>query len=263
MARYALITGSTSGIGAAFARQLASEGYYPVLVARNEDRLKEQAAELTRNYGVTCETLSADLAEPDGLSRVEERIGSIDKPIDFLVNNAGYGMKGDFVAVDADEHERMLRVNALAVLRLLHAALRSMTPRQTGDIINVSSVAGFTPGIRPSSTYGATKAFVTALTEGLTHLIDKRGVHVSAVCPGYVRTEFHDRAGINMTRLPGLFWLRADDVARTALSDHRKGLSISVPSRFYKFIVFAVRVLPRSIYRRIGKIVKNRTNDEA
>lgn len=261
MPQYALITGSTSGIGASFARQLSREGFYPVLVARDVDRLEDQARALHDEFGVKPEVLVADLANSEQLKIVENRLLSEDAPITFLVNNAGFGMKGDFVEVDRDEHERMLRVNALAVLRLTHAALQRMTKHRHGDIINVSSVAGYTPGLRPSSTYGATKAFVTALTEGLTYLIDKRGVHVSAVCPGYVRTEFHQRANINMTRLPGFFWLKADDVVRTALHDHRSGKSISVPSSIYKTIVIGVRLLPRSLYRRIGRLIKDRTND--
>lgn len=261
MSRFALVTGATSGLGSAFCRTLASEGFNLVLVARDKARLESFAVEILEAFNVSCEVLPADLADPLQLQRVEDRLGDTENPVVFLVNNAGFGMKGDFATVPADEHERMLRVNCIAVLRLMHAALNAMAERGNGDIINVSSVAGYTPGLRPSSTYAASKAFVTAMSEGLTHLFDTRGVHISAVCPGYVRTEFHDRAGINMSRLPRWFWLRPDYVVTEALQDHRKGKSISIPSRFYKVIVTSVRLGPRWLYRRIGSLVKNRTND--
>jgi uncharacterized protein len=252
----ALVTGSTAGIGAAFARALAAEGTDLVLVARDAARLEEVAAELRDRHRVRVEALPADLTDPAGTRAVEQRLADPDRPVDLLVNNAGMGLKGLFWETDVDDQERMLALNCTAVLRLSHAALRAMVPRGRGDVITVSSVAGFAPGARGS--YAATKAWATAFTESLAGQLAGTGVRASVVAPGFVHTEFHDRAGLDMARVPDRLWLDADDVAATALRDHRAGKVLSVPGAQYKMIVAATRLLPRNAGRRITEAVRRR-----
>lgn len=252
----ALVTGSTAGIGAAFARRLAAEGTDLVLVARDGRRLESVADDLRTRHRVGVEVLPADLTDPAGTRAVERRLADPDRPVDLLVNNAGMGLKGRFWETDVDDQERMLVLNCTAVLRLSHAALRVMVPRGRGDIVTVSSVAGFAPGARGA--YAATKAWATAFTESLAGQLAGTGVRASVVAPGFVRTEFHDRAGLDMTRVPARLWLDADDVAATALRDHRAGKVLSVPGVQYKAIVAATRLLPRNAGRRITDEVRRR-----
>lgn len=244
----ALVTGATTGIGAAFVAQLAREGSDLVLVARTESRLAEQADELTRRYGSAVETLAADLSTLDGLGRVEARVGDPAAPIDLLVNNAGFGLQADFLDSDIAEEEGMLALNVRAVLRLTHAALPVMVGRGHGGIINVSSVAGSVP-TATGATYSASKAWVTAFTESLSILVQDSGVALTALCPGFTRTEVHNRVGVSRGGVPERLWLEAADVVATALRDHRRGRVISIPGVQYKASVLGSRVLPRSLLR--------------
>ena len=252
----ALVTGSTAGLGAAFARRLAAEGTGLVLVARDGGRLRSVADDLRARHRVDVEVLPADLTDPAGSRAVEQRLAEQDRPVDLLVNNAGMGLRGRFWETDVDDQERMLALNCTAVLRLSHAALRVMVPRGRGDIITVSSMAGFAPGVRGS--YAATKAWATAFTESLAGQLAGTGVRASVVAPGFVRTEFHDRANLDMARVPDRLWLDADDVTATALRDHRAGKVLSVPGAQYKAIVVATRLLPRNAGRRITDAVRRR-----
>jgi uncharacterized protein len=252
----ALVTGATSGIGAAFARQLAAEGADLVLVARDLDRLEGTAASLRSAYGVGVEVLSADLVSADATRPVLARLGDADRPVDLLVNNAGIGMRGRFWETPLADQERMFHLNCTAVLRLSHAALGAMVPRGRGDIVVVSSVSGFAPAVRGS--YGASKAWATAFAESLSGQLAGTGVHVSAVAPGFVRTEFHGRAGLDMTRVPGFMWLDAADVAAVALRDHRAGKVLSVPGAQYKAIVAASRLVPPSVNRLVTERFRRR-----
>jgi short-subunit dehydrogenase len=245
----ALVTGSTAGIGAAFARALAAEGSDLVLVARDAARLGTVAAELRARHGIAVEVLPADLTDRASARAVEDRLADADLPVDVLVNNAGMGLKGRFWETELADQERLLELNCTAVMRLTHAALRAMVPRGAGDVIIVSSTAGYAPGSR--GPYAATKAWATAFAEAISGQVAPYGVRLSAVAPGFVHTEFHQRAGLDMSRLPGFLWLEADRVVADSLRDHRAGKVVSVPGAPYKVIVAASRLVPRAASRRV------------
>ena len=259
----ALITGATAGIGAAFARRLAREGYDLILVARDSKRLRATAEELAGRHGVRTEVLVADLADDSpggGCATVEARIAS--GGIDLLVNNAGFTTHAPFDSGDREDEDRMLRVNVRAVMRLAHAAVGAMLPDgeaggRGGGIINVSSVAGFFP-TAGGATYAASKAYVTALSEGLAAEYADRGVAVTALCPGFTRTEFHERAGIPTEGIADRMWLDADSLVDGALSDHRKKRSISVPGWQYKALTEIGRITPRPVLSAASRLVKSR-----
>jgi short-subunit dehydrogenase len=240
----ALVTGATAGIGREFAEQLAAKGDDLVLVARDSARLESVAAELRAAHGVTVEVLSADLSDREALERVAERLRDPSRPIDLLVNNAGYGLNSRFLDTDVADEERLLDVLVRAVLVLSHAAAGAMATRGSGRIINVSSVAG----LLTSGTYAASKAWVITFSESIAAQLAPRGVGVTALLPGYVRTEFHERAGIDKKRT-GPFWLDAPDLVRQALTDSERGRVVSVPSPQYKAVVGVVRHLPRALLR--------------
>ncbi len=250
MNQTALVTGATAGLGAAFARQLAAQGHDVVLVARDEDRLTATMLTMRDLFGVDAEVLPADLATADGCARVGERIASSDSPIDVLVNNAGIGTYRKFGALDLAAEERMLDLNVRAVLRLTHAAVSAMTVRRRGEIINVSSVAGFVPR-GAVATYSAAKAWVTMFSEALSVQLAGSGVRVTAVCPGFTRTEFHERAGADMSRVPNWMWLDADAVVAQGLADARRGKPVSVPDLRYRTMVGLVRYTPRPLLRQV------------
>jgi short-subunit dehydrogenase len=180
----------------------------------------------------------------------------VDRPVDLLVNSAGIGLPGKFWETPLADQERMFHLNCTAVLRLSHAALGAMVPRGRGGIVVVSSVSGFAPTVRGS--YGASKAWATAFAESLSGQLAGTGVHASALTPGFVRTEFHGRAGLDMTKVPGFLWLSAEDVAATALRDHRAGKVLSVPGVQYKVIVAASRLVPPSVNRRVTEVFRRR-----
>ena len=246
----ALVTGATAGIGAAFARQLAARGTDLVLVARDEGRLRALADTLP----VDVEVLPADLASDDGCARVEWRCG---EGVDLLVNNAGLGTKGAFHEVERADEEHLLRLNVRAVMRLTHAALPPMLARGSGAVLNVSSVAGFAPGSR-AATYSASKAWVTNFSESLHLQYADQGVRVLALCPGFTRTEFHSRAEMDVSGVPGVLWLDADDVVRTGLRDLEAGKPLSVPGAQYKAIVVASRLLPTSVRSGVVRGLRSR-----
>lgn len=254
----ALVTGATSGIGAAFARRLAADGYDLVLVARDEARLRRSAEELAREHGVRVEPHPADLTDEAALATVAHRLADPAQPVELLVNNAGLSLHRAFRESTADEQERLLRLNVHAVMRLTLAAVPGMAARGSGGVINVSSVAGFA-ALLPGSTYPASKAWVTAFSESVAGEVAPYGVRVTALCPGYVRTEFHDRAGIDMSRTPAGWWLSAEAVADAGMRAWARGRVVHVVDWRYRLLVRALPFVPRRLVRRIARDTRRRT----
>lgn len=239
----ALITGATAGIGAEFARQLAARGTDLVLVARTADRLDAVAAELRSRHGVGIETIAADLFEESGVAAVERRVRDDAHPIDLLVNNAGHGLVTDFAASPLDDEVRHLDLHVGVPLRLTHAAMQGMLARGRGRIVLISSVAAFTP----RGSYGAAKAWGVSFARWANLRYRGRGVSVTAVAPGFTRTEFHERMGVSTSGVPAPLWLDVRDLVRLALRDIDRGRSVSIPTLRYKVIAGLARVLPARV----------------
>jgi uncharacterized protein len=250
----ALITGATAGIGAAFVRRLARDGHDVVLVARDEKRLREQAAGLHDEHGVEASVLRADLATDEGISAVEARLADADNPVDLLINNAGFGHKGAFLDVPMADELTMLKVHCEAVLRLTSAATGSMRGRGRGGIVNVASMGAFVP----RGTYGASKAWVVQFTQGAAKDLTGSGLRLMALCPGFVRTEFHERAGMDASSVPGWMWLDADKVVDAALTDLARGKTLSIPDARYKALMGATHLLPRRLLTRASSTTGRR-----
>ncbi|KJC65082.1 SDR family NAD(P)-dependent oxidoreductase [Agreia bicolorata] len=250
----ALVTGGTSGIGAAFSRSLAAQGYDLVLVARSVPRLEEMADEI-RALGRSVEILPADLADRADVARVAERLEDPSRPIDMLVNNAGFGVHTSLIDADVSAHDRAFEVMCRAVLVLSGAAARGMLPRGTGKIVNVSSTAGFVT----MGAYSALKAWVTSFTEGLAVELRGTGIGVTALCPGWVHTEFHVRAGIKASSIPNFLWLDAEQLVTACLRDVDRGRVISIPTVRYRTLIWLARHAPRSAIRAVsGSISSSR-----
>lgn len=250
MSPTALVTGATAGIGRAFVHQLANSGHDLVLVARDRSRLESEAATLTASYGVRAEVLRADLTDRDDLARVEARLADAARPVDLLVNNAGFGLKKRFLDNSADEEQAMLDVLVTAVMRLSHAALGPMTARGSGGIINVSSVASFLP----RGSYSAAKAWVNSFSEWAAHEYRDQGVTVTCLCPGFTKTEFHQRMDVGRDSAPDFLWLDADTLVAQALKDHARGKVWSIPGTQYKAISAVARVVPTAVLQRFQSL---------
>jgi len=253
---FALVTGGTAGIGAEFARQLAAAGNDLVLVARSEERLERMADEL-RAAGRRVEILPADLAVRADVDRVAARLRSEVDPVDILINNAGFGIHSKLVGGDVAVLDEAFEVMLRAVAVLAGAAAESMRARGRGRILNVSSTAGFVT----MGAYSAIKAWVTNYTESLANELRGTGVTVTALCPGWVHTEFHDRAGIRKSSIPDPLWLDAEPLVRSALRDLDRGRVISIPSVRYKVLIWFARHLPRGAVRSISRAISSSRRD--
>ncbi len=250
LAGTALVTGATAGIGLTFAHRLAGRGHDLVLVARDTDRLAAVAEDLRASYDVEVEVLPADLVDRDQLARVEDRLRDGARPVRLLVNNAGFGLKGRFLDNDVDDEQQLLDVLVTAVMRLSHAALAGMAARGDGGVINVSSVAAFLP----RGTYAAAKAWVNSFSEWAAAEYRPAGVRVMALCPGFTKTEFHQR--MNVKRGTGFMWLEPDFLVDRALADFDKGKVLSIPGLHYRVIAGATRLIPSralQTYQSIGR----------
>ncbi|AQT75354.1 MULTISPECIES: SDR family NAD(P)-dependent oxidoreductase [Streptomyces] len=241
-----LITGASAGLGAAFARGFAAKGCDLVLVARDKDRLGAVAGALAHEYGTACEVLPADLLDPAGLAAVAERLADRARPVDILVNNAGFGLPAPFPYNPVEDEERMLDLLVKVPLRLTHAALPGLRERRRGAVVNVSSVAG----LLPTGTYGAAKAWVTAFSESLRVDMEPYNVRVLAVVPGFTRTEFQERAGMDVSALRDEVWLEPQAVVEQALRDLALRRPVSITGRRYQAYAFAARHLPRTFVAR-------------
>lgn len=249
MARTALITGASSGLGAEYARQLAARGTDLVLVSPEEAALAELAAGLTERFGVDVEVLVADLLVDGQLESVARRLAEPDRPVDMLLNCAGFGLHLHFERNEIHDEVRQLRLLVEVPMRLAHAALASMLERGSGRIVNVASVAGFVP----FSTYGACKSWLISFSGWANGRYAPRGVTVTAVCPGFTHTRFHERMGLAAPDmgLPPWMWLDARDVVAGSLRDIARGRARSVPTLRYKIAVVLSRVLPAGLVGRV------------
>jgi short-subunit dehydrogenase len=256
----ALVTGASSGIGKAYAELLASKGYAVVLTARRSDRLEALAAELRQRHGIAAHTIVADLAQPDAAQHIAADLASRGLMIDVLVNNAGYGVPGSYLNVAWQDHERFMQVMVAAVLDLTYRLLPGMRARGWGRIINIASVAGMVPAPAGHTLYGASKAFLIRFSEALAAENAHDGVNVTAVCPGFTFSEFHDVTGTRdkMASVPGMLWLKADDVAREGYDAVMKGHPVVVNGGVYRFLVWLNGALPRSLSRWVSGIAGRR-----
>lgn len=244
----ALVSGGSSGIGEAMARQLGAAGTSLVLVARSVDRLEALSAEIGGRSGVEVEVLGADLGDRDQLARVEERVATTEAPVDLLVNNAGFGFPGRFGEIPVDDEEAEILVNVLALVRLSHAAARRMPDTGGGAILNVGSSAGFQPG-PGGANYAATKAYVLSFSQALHEELRGRGVTCTVLCPGPTRTEFQQRGSWSPDKLPGVLWQEADAVARSGLDAAAKGHAVEVTGLSNKVMSSTARLAPMGMSR--------------
>ncbi|NMA77293.1 MAG: SDR family NAD(P)-dependent oxidoreductase [Actinomycetales bacterium] len=254
----ALITGGTAGIGAAFARAFAGRGTALVLVARNPERLDETAAQFRREYGVEVETLVADLSDREAQQRVADRLESSTDPVDVFVNNAGFSVKSSLLEEDLSQHDLGFEVMIRAVLKLGGAAGRAMRERGRGWIINVGSVSALVT----QNNYSAIKAWVGNYSESLGVQLAGTGVQVTALMPGWVRTEFHSRAGIKGSSIPGVLWLDADRLVEDCLRDVARGKPVSIPSKRWKLIAAVLRMTPRGLVAWLSALLSHRRKRE-
>jgi len=253
----ALVTGASAGIGESFARYLAEHGHDLVIVARDENRLHERAENWKASFGVEVEVLPADLSTSEGLERVESRLRDESRPIEVLINNAGFGINKPFTSSNLVEEANLLDVLVKAPMRFMHVVLPLMKKRDSGTIINVSSVAGWIAG----GSYSAAKSYLTVLTESLHTELRGTKVHVHALCPGFTRTEFHERGRMRMTGLPEFMWLASDVVVDAAWRASQAGEVLSVPGFQYKILSSISRFGPRPLVRRVGVNVRSRQRE--
>ena len=250
----ALVTGASSGIGLAYARLLASEGFDLVIVARDLPRLNKLAKELSKVNKIKVQTLKADLTKPAQLAKVESRLANKVNPIAVLINNAGFGIKQSFIDSDLKREQELLDVLVTAPMRLTHAVLPTMIKQDNGVIVNVSSIASWIAG----GTYSAAKSYLTVFSEYLNNELKGTRIKVSALCPGFTRTEFHQRGKMRMSGLPNFMWLDADKLVAKSWKDANRNRSVSVPGLQYKILAIIAQYAPRPLVRKIGINVRRK-----
>ena len=246
MASWALVTGATAGIGESFTRLLAANNYNIVLVARDAQRMQERAQQLESQFNISTHMIQADLATDIGCGLVESYIKN--NQIDVLINNAGFGLNKAFTLSEVDAEQQMLDVLVRTPMRLMHSVLPGMKERNKGVVINVSSVAGYIAG----GSYSASKSYITVISESINTELAATNVKVSALCPGFTRTEFHKRARMSMKGLPSFMWLNSDKLVEKAWVDALKGRAVSIPGWQYQLLVFIIHTVPRSLVRKVG-----------
>lgn len=249
MPETALITGATAGIGAEFAHQLAARGCDLVLVARDVDRLEQTCKRLSTEHGVDASYLRADLTVREEVDRVAARLADRDRPVDVLVNNAGFGLTSVFADSSIDDEQAQLDIHVAVPMRLAHAAIGPMLERGRGRILNVSSVAAYTP----RGTYAAHKAWLVSFSRWANLQYGPRGVTVTALAAGFTRTEFHQRMNARTDDIPRWMWLSAQRLVREALDDLDAGKSVSTPSKRYKVLALLARNAPQSVVARAAR----------
>jgi len=245
----ALITGGTVGIGHGFATALAQKKYDLVLASRDEEGLNRVAEDFRTTYGISVEVIRTDLSVRDDVLRLADRVEDPDRPIDLLINNAGFAIHNSLLEKDFSIQQRGMDVMCMAMLILSGAAGRAMKERGHGAILNVTSSSA----VITTGNYSAIKAWATVYTEALANDLRGTGVRVMALMPGWVKTEFHSRGGVKATTLPGFVWIKVDQLVEQALEDLADGKVISVPTKRWAFAVGVGHILPRTITRWLSR----------
>jgi len=243
--RWALVTGASSGLGVEYVRSLARSGHNIVLVARDGDRLRSVAGRVAEEFGVSVEVLVADLHNPSDVAQVGDRLGDTRRPVRVLINNAGYGIAGNLAESDLSAERNHLAIHVIAPLELTKAALPGMIERGEGRIVFVSSVAGYLA----RGSYSANKAWGLSMARSLNATYKARGVHVSAVAPGFTRTEFHQRMRMDISAFPEFLWLRAPYVVDRSIRAVETGRAVTIPSLRYKALVAIAALLPKRVHQ--------------
>jgi short-subunit dehydrogenase len=254
--KWALVTGATAGIGESFSRLLAAQGFNVVLIARDVPRLNERASALEANFKIETKVIAADLATDAGCKTIEDFIKA--NEVEVLINNAGFGINKSFLVSDISAEQQMFDVLVRTPMRLMHAILPKMKERNSGTIINVSSIAAWIAG----GTYSASKSYLTVLTESLHAELASTNVKISALSPGFTRTEFHQRGRMNMNGLPNFMWLNADKLVAKSWSDAQKGAAISIPGWQYALLGAFLRFGPRPLIRKLGMNARTRQRNK-
>jgi short-subunit dehydrogenase len=250
----ALVTGASSGIGRAFVLALADRGHDLVLVARDTERLEALATELRAAYGAAAEVLTADLSDSAALATVEARVADPDRPVDLVINNAGFGTSGKFAELAIEREEQEIRLNVLALVRLTHAAVKAQVGRGRGGVINVASLAGYQP-TPDNATYGATKAYVLSFSQAVHEELRGTAVKCMVLAPGFTRTEFQTRAGFDSDEVPGFLWQDAPTVVQYALRAYDKGKAVCLPGPLNTVTGGFTAVTPQAITRRMAGVI--------
>jgi short-subunit dehydrogenase len=259
--RTVLVTGASAGIGVALVKVFAEHGFDVVLTARREDRLVAVARQIHAQFGVKTTTIPEDLADPEAPGRLSQELGRRGIAIDALVNNAGYGVPGKFARSDWPTHRAFLQVMVTAVVHLTHLFEGPMKERGYGRIINVASLAGLLPGSAGHTLYGAAKSFLIKFSESLALEHTGDGVLVSALCPGFTYSEFHDVLGNRgmVSKLPSYLWMDADSVARQGYAAVMRGKVVCVPGPVNRAIASATKLVPEPLALRVMQRQAKRT----